>query len=430
MGGWIWAAGVGGSMRVWLIAGFMMLGMGNGFAADPLASTPVDPFASFIADGKATVHFRTMFFDRDKPNNSESEAWAAGGWLGYETGWLADMLQFGAVGYTSQPIYAPQDKPGTGLLQPIQQQITVLGQAYATLRYGDQLLKAGRQYLDTPQVNPNDSRMIPNTFQGIMLSGKALGAEYYLGYLNEMKLRNSETFSDFAYVAGVSNHNEGMVLTGLKLNPLENLHSQFSLYYVPNILTSPYADANWRVPLTDDVSLLFGGQFMYQTSNGEDLYDGSQFETCAWGLKTDLTWRWITLQGARTQTCRGGDYDAPYGKWAGYTSMIIRDFDDAGETAWLVGSKLDLGGIGLTGLSATGLAVFGSNAINPDTGESVADNTEYDLTVDYALAKLDVDDWLKPLSLRGRAAVLYADQDGDVSRTTDFRLILNYEQQF
>ncbi len=39
----------------------------------------------------------------------------------------------GAVGYTSQPLYAPNDKDGTTLLAPGQGGITVLGQAYGQL---------------------------------------------------------------------------------------------------------------------------------------------------------------------------------------------------------------------------------------------------------------------------------------------------------
>ena len=52
------------------------------------------------------------------PDDSVNEAWAIGGWLEYRSGWLWDTFAMGAVGYTSQPLYAPDDKDGTQLLAP------------------------------------------------------------------------------------------------------------------------------------------------------------------------------------------------------------------------------------------------------------------------------------------------------------------------
>ena len=76
----------------------------------------------------------------------------------------------GAVGYTSQPLYAPDDKDGTTLLAPGQEGITVLGQAYGQLRYRDYALLTGyRQMVDDGYVNRQDNRMLPNTFERAVL---------------------------------------------------------------------------------------------------------------------------------------------------------------------------------------------------------------------------------------------------------------------
>ena len=84
----------------------------------------------FIRDTDLNLRFRTFYFDRENPNETQNEAWAIGGWLEYRSGWLADTFAIGAVGYTSQPLHAPDDKDGTTLLAPGQEGITVLGQAY------------------------------------------------------------------------------------------------------------------------------------------------------------------------------------------------------------------------------------------------------------------------------------------------------------
>ena len=58
--------------------------------------------------------------------------------MGYETGWFHDLLRFGGVGYTSQPLVGPAGTDGTLLLGPNQSGYTVLGQAWGKLRLWDQ----------------------------------------------------------------------------------------------------------------------------------------------------------------------------------------------------------------------------------------------------------------------------------------------------
>src|SRR5260221_112979 len=51
---------------------------------------------------------------------------------------------------------------------------TVLGEAYADLRITkDVNLYVGRKEYDTPFINGDDTRMTPNTFEAIVLQGKA-----------------------------------------------------------------------------------------------------------------------------------------------------------------------------------------------------------------------------------------------------------------
>src|SRR5262249_50867255 len=61
----------------------------------------MDKLPPFLRDTSLNVHFRTFYFDRLNSDGSTNEAWAAGGWLAYKSGWLADTFAIGAVGYTS-----------------------------------------------------------------------------------------------------------------------------------------------------------------------------------------------------------------------------------------------------------------------------------------------------------------------------------------
>ena len=54
---------------------------------------------------------------------------------------------------------------------------------------------------------------------------------------------------------------------------------------------------------------------------------------------------------------------------AGYVSLIDRDFNRAGEDAWLIGLAYDFGRLGVTGLSAFCNFAQGTGARDPATGE-------------------------------------------------------------
>ena len=82
------------------------------------------------ADTKVDLQVRSYYLDRDKYDDSQSQAWALGGSVGAKTGYFRERFALGATGYTSQRLYGPEDKDGTLLLKPGQQGYTVLGEAY------------------------------------------------------------------------------------------------------------------------------------------------------------------------------------------------------------------------------------------------------------------------------------------------------------
>ncbi len=131
------------------------------------------PLLEALKETTFEFNFRTFYFDRSDFNGSEKQAWAIGGWLGLKTDYFFDHIAFGVTGYTSQPIYAPDDRDGTLLLGPHQEGYTVLGELYADIRIFEGLnITVGRKGYDTPFINRNDVRMTPNTFEAIVLQGR------------------------------------------------------------------------------------------------------------------------------------------------------------------------------------------------------------------------------------------------------------------
>ena len=402
-------------------AGLCLLMASGGLQAQGLAD-------ALGRDSEVTLHARTYYFDRLNPGDVTNAAWALGGWLGYRSGWIGDLLRVGVVGYTSQRLWGPLDKDGSGLLAPGQEPYSVIGQSYVSLKLADQVLTGGRFLIDQPEINASDNRMTPLTYSGGNLAGRIGGIDYVLAYLNATKLKTSEHFVNFVSAAGIqSSQSEPLWLAGVAGKPTADLDWQLSSYYVPNVLNSNYADVAWRTALSPQYRLQLGAQAMYQSGVGDQLLTGSSFSTWSGGLKADLSRGGATATLAYQQTGSGADYQTPYSGWAGYTFMIVKSFNLANMKAWLLGGTYDFATQGVPGLLLNANLVYGYDAINPSTRAAQPNWSEYDLTVDYRFSDKQWPEWARPFWIRARGAYVDMRSDGHIQ---DYRLIVNYEWKF
>lgn len=375
----------------------------------------------FFRDTDLNVHFRTFYFDQRKSDGTTSEAWAVGGWIQYRSGWLLDALAVGATGYTSQPVYAPDDKDGTSLLAPGQKGITVLGEVWGALRYqAYALLRGYRQRVDDGYVNSQDNRMIPNTFEGVTLSGQIGWARYDLGYLWDIKPRNSADFVPMSRQAGAPGADEGLYLASLALAPVKDLRIFGGGYYVPEVFNTAFGKLAYTVALGPDVALELGAQYTDQRSVGAARL--GSFKTWNGGAQAWLRSRGLAVGVAGHVTADQASIRTPYGTWPGYLSLIVIDFDRAGEKAFGAFLTYDFGGT-LLRFRVPGLSVSlsfgqGYDRRDPSTGSGLPTTIEGDLDVIYNVPAV------RGLSLRFRSASV--DQGGP-HLLEDLRLTLNYE---
>lgn len=381
----------------------------------------------FLRDSRLTLQLRSHFLERGQSSAADSLGWAGGGWLEYRSGWAFDTVQLGLTGYTSQKLYAPADKDGASVLASGQQPYSVFGEAFAALKYSEHQLTGGRFLINQHEVNPQDTRMSPRTFQGIALSGRIGALDYFGGLIGKMKTRNSAEFIDVATVAGAPLAvNEPLLLLSGHVVPQENLNFGFSGYQMKDLLASAYVDASVTLPLVSGDTLRLGGQYMRQRSTGANLLTGAAFSTAAAGIKLDWLHGPLTLSAILMQTDPAAAYRTPFGSWQGYACRIITSFNRAGERVRAVDAVLDLGRVGMAGLAINGSVSFGRGAINTATGLPLPDNAEYDLTADYRLSGARWPAWARSLWLRARTARLEQRLDAGDSSTTEQHLIVNY----
>lgn len=390
---------------------------------DGLDAIVVEPSLPGFREGmQVTFKPRTYYLNRDRDKKQDVEGWALGGAVEGRTGWLGQRVQLSATVYTSQILYGPEEKDGTQLFKPGPHQITTLGEAYMTVRLGkDSGLRIGRQSFDLPWLARHDIRMVPNTFEAIAVGRKATtGFTYLAGYVNRIKRKNDDSFIPMSEAAGAIGTNEGLGLLAaqytFKDDSLIGATNQTSF----DVMNTFFIKGEKSFRINDDVSLRAYGQYTDQRSTGKALI--GDFHTWLASIKGEIFFPNASIRLATSRAGEERGLQSPFGGPPNYLSIIVDNFDRAGEKAVMIGASYDFAGAGIKGLS-----VFSniSRGNTPDAGPNASpDETEYDLTVDYRFGK---DSALNGLWLRARGA--WIDQDEKIANGDDFfdfRIIANY----
>jgi outer membrane porin, OprD family len=375
----------------------------------------------FFRDTDLNVRLRTFYFNRQNDNDTVSEALATGGWIQYASGWLFDTFAIGSTFYTSLPLHAPDDHPGSLLLTPGQGSIGVFGEAWAALRYKEYaLLKGYRQKIDDGYVNPQDNRMVPNTFEALMLSGTFEWLRYDVGYLWNIKPRDSNDFISMSEQAGAPGDDKGLVLTSLTLTPIKDLALYGGNFYAPDVFNTLFVKGEYTLPISKDLKMQFGLQFTDQRGVGDERL--GDFTTWNVGAGARVLWRGLSVGVATHFTGDDASIRSPWGSWPGYLSLMVTDFDRANEKAFGIGVKYDFGGtllpFQLPGLTLQMIYGQGNDRIDPTSGAAQPNTYEGNLDITYNVQAV------KGLSLRFRNAYVGRGNDEIVK---DFRFIVNYE---
>lgn len=352
--------------------------------------------------------FYYRYLDNGK---SISEAFTAGGAMIATTGWWRNILQLGVGGYTTQPLATGHDPGGTALLRPDGDGFSVLGQAWGKLKTGPATATLFRQEIELPFINGDDTRMIPNTFEAYRLDMKPSDLfRFGFAYVTREKSKTSAEFRPMSEVAGVPGVDRGTSVVGFVLGSKEATYIGAINELTWDLLNIAYVEASRTWQLSDDFQLRGEVQFVDQQSVGDELLGG--FATQLYGASLTASYRSALLSVAFTSTADGSKILRPFGGVPAFNSLMISDFDGAGENSWRVGLSYDFARIGLTGLKA--FANYAHGELPAGQHEDEIDATA-DYRVDYGLLK---NFWLR---------LRYAhNSPSNQPATEDFRVILNY----
>ena len=402
-------------------------------------SLPIAAQAAFIEDSKASLELRNFYMNRDfrdAPSTSPSKAeeWAQGFLLKYESGFTEGTVGVGvdAYGFTGFKLDSGGGTAGTGLLLPKNNKGDVpssygeLGAA-AKFRISETTLRAGTLMPKLPVVSAGDSRLLPQTFQGVQLTSLDISnLTLNAGQLERDNQRNSTNNEAMA----ISLHNGKRDISKYsKTNA--NVSNKFD-FFSGNYKWNDQLTTGYHFGKLDGVykQHIVNGVFTLPIAEGQSLKADLRYAKTSDDESSGIDNK--AISGMLTYQLGYNSFGLGYQKMSGDTGYAyllltdphlvnyiqIRDFAATDEKSWQARYDYNFAGLGIPGLNLMTRYVKGSN-IYMGANQSRGNEWERDTDISYTFQ----DGPLKNLAVKWRNATLRSDLSGKMDEN---RLIVSY----
>ena len=264
----------------------------------PTADSFLEAFSKGMLYGRLRVN--TFYYDWDKGidgKQMDNRAMGIGGSLIFKS---APFKGFsGTLGlYTTQnPEFFREDKEDVGLVKSGKDTfsrdevkngggydghfgMTVLGQAYLQYDVSKTSFVAGRQLFESVFTKSNDTKMVPNAFDGITAEIKELpGTKIQLAYFTAQKLRdhihshdviafdswneNDDSAVNKSLTTELIGTDNELIIGTINNKSLKNVNATASYLIVPDVVSDLALEAHYKIPV-GRWSVIPGARFMVQ----------------------------------------------------------------------------------------------------------------------------------------------------------------------
>jgi len=267
-----------------------------------------DMFSEGIFYGRLRSNTFYWDWDEESSKNQDNKAWGLGGSLIYKSA-VYNGVSF-TVGYygTMNPDFYRMDADEVGFVKAGKDTFSrykvktgsgfgmhTLGQGYLEYNNGTIDVKAGRQLFESVFTASNDTKMIPNTFDGVSASVKiAPKTKVRAAWFGKQKLRDHEnahdvvTFKDadgeswnnnddsavhkglsYAnFVAAGEDTSHDLFLADFQTKYVKNLVFKLSALSVPGVVKDVVAEAHYKIPFENGWALRPGVRYFHQMDDG------------------------------------------------------------------------------------------------------------------------------------------------------------------
>jgi len=340
--------------------------------------------AAFFEDSTATFETRNMYFNRDfrdgtSAQQSKRDEWAQGFMLNFESGYTDGTVGFGldALGMLGIKLDSSPDRTDTGLLPThddgkAADEYSKLGLT-GKVKISQTELKVGTLIPELPTLQPNDGRILPQTFEGGLLTSKEVkGLTFTGGRLDKAKDRNDTNWEDLALnnkngrfggsfsadnldLAGLDYQFTDRITGSYHFAQLDDIYRQ---HFIGMVATQPWGPgtfgADLRLAVSDDAGAAKAGNIDNTTVNGMLSY-------ALGGHKVSAAWQQLS-----------GDSAFPYVDGADpylVNFVQINDFAGADERSWQARYDYNFAALGVPGLTFMTRYISGDNVSRAAGGE-------------------------------------------------------------
>ncbi|MDE2235954.1 MAG: OprD family outer membrane porin [Gammaproteobacteria bacterium] len=256
-----------------------------------------DSLTDFLSQGTYNGYFREYYFTRNytadtAPFNQKANDF--GGMFNYLSPTFGGGFSAGGTFWAAQDIfglnndtqnYAHLDTTLAGT-----QPIYTLGQAYLQWKNDMVLIRGGNQLLSTPWMGASDSRMVPATYQGLLVDFTLTkGLDLVLAREFRWKSRTSSTFSattlynanGFEDIYGGSPNanvgtqtNNGTAAAGLTYKAA-GLSAEAWYYDFYDLTTAAYGNASYVFNTGGGIAPVIGAQYLHESHGSDNLLQSS-----------------------------------------------------------------------------------------------------------------------------------------------------------
>ena len=264
-----------------------------------------------FTNGMFYGRLRTNIFAWDWENNTngDNKAFGLGGSLIYKTAPLAGLSATAGFYYANSPFDSlREDDADVSIVKSGKDtfsrydvstdgdwHMAVLAQAYIQYDISKTSFKFGRQFFESALTASNDTKMIPNAFEGLSFESKEISKTTLKGaYLTAQKLRDHTTFHDVLtfkdssanswnnnddsgvhkglsyanFVAAGEDTEHELVIAAISNSSVENLKLDATYTAVPDVVSSIIGEINYKINLSEGFSLTPGFRYIEQFDNG------------------------------------------------------------------------------------------------------------------------------------------------------------------
>lgn len=407
----------------------------------------------FIEDSKLDVHARTLYFNRDFRNDRTKDMDAANGktqsyaeelGLGlkaiYESGFTQGTVGFGVDVFGLQGIKLDSGGgrhggdgnlrmfPTDGRSKKARDNYSQAGAAVKA-RLSNTTLKYGQQFVDLPVLSTDDSRLLPESTTGFLVTSEEIdGLVVHAGHFTALSSMNDSNRDSRG-----NGELRSLDLVGARYNFTDDLSAAY--YYSDADLghkglgrekiKKQYLNINYNHPIADNQSVTVDfNAYSTRYKNKDVAFDRtSKNNIRSLAVAYNIGAHTFTLGGQKVEGNHADGYE--YGYDGGGSVYVLNDvqyndFTQKGEKSYQARYDLDFAQYGIPGLSFMTRYVRGTNIEN--NGRNNGKNWERDTDIRYVVQSGAA----KDLSLHLRNATYRANDAAGNPDVNEVRFIVEY----